>query len=365
MAETEVATPEAPDAAPSAESTPAPDAPVTTDAPASADAAAPQGPTDAPAEVAVEAEVPPAPEAAKEPELDPMEQAFLEAKAEQEGKEGPATEPPSEPSTPDASLPPESSEAAPEPTAPAAPTEDSQSLRSPDLSRIDTLLSQGRESELTDAQRGTLNRIRETAKSQVVAETAQENEFRTIYLEGEKMRVEDPEGYAAFTHGAKGAEWITFHRSFEDKHPEVSLEHPQFGTDASAGPDLTRVQQDARSEVFRDQNSVLAQVAEGQGISKERVAEIETETGGGHAMIPTIVAEAIKAGIEKQLPEVKEQERTAAEKEASLKAVSAAKVPVTMPASTNGAPGKEEATSNDIGDSWLEAKEEMEKAGLL
>ncbi len=292
-----------------------------------------------------------------------MADAFREALAEQSSDDGPSTDSTSEPSTTDASQPPVSSEDAPEQDASTA-TDDSQRLRDPEISRISSLLDQGRESELTSAEMGTLNRIRATTRTQIESENAQEDAARHQYIEVSKARVEDPEAYDAMLHGEHGATWLAFKRGFEGKHPEVSLEHPNFGDDTSSSVDTGRITQDAKAAVFRDQNTVLEKVAEGYGVTKEQVAQIESDTGGGHAMIPNIVKAAVEAGLEKERPKLAESERTAALKMVTAENLKSVQTPRTQVTGAAKASGATEAPKS-LGDTFLEVKEQMEKDGSL
>lgn len=292
-----------------------------------------------------------------------MAEAYQEALAKHPSDDGPSTDSTSEPSTTDASQPPVSSEDAPEQDAPPA-TDDSQRLRDPEISRISTLLDQGRESELTSAEMGTLNRIRATTRTQIESENAQEEAARQQYIEVSKARIEEPEAYDGMLHSKSGPLWLDFKEKFETKHPEVSLEHPGFGDDSSSSVDTGRITQDAKAAVFRDQNTVLEKVAEGYGITKEQVAQIASDTGGGHAMIPNIVKAAVEAGIEKERPKLAESERTAALKQVTAENLKSVKTPRTQVTGAAKAAGATEAPKT-LGETYLEIKEQKEKDGSL
>ena len=236
--------------------------------------------------------------------------AFAEAKAEIEAEATPAQD----------SVPAESTES-PETPASETPTPDATDT-TPDqgpttaqgaLDRIQTLVAQGRERELSATERGILNRLR----TQVQAEAKEQETIRDAYLDLLNKQAEDAEALAHFfVNDPKGPDALTFMREYGRLNPDVSLEHPQ-GKAATPSPE--RVRAEVRSEYNQAIEELLETVATDAGLDATTFSRIKGEAQGLGSFLGQTVTEAVKAQIAKELPRIQAEERKAAELEAQAK----------------------------------------------
>lgn len=245
-------------------------------------------------------------ESAEAPAEFTMADAFAAARAETEAAAAPSEDSTAESSQPEGDEQPQAgAEQHAEASAPPEKPVTTQGV----LDRIQTLVAQGREAELTPEERGVYNRVREAAKAEVLKTQAEEKEFRRTYLDFERLRLEDPDSFAEKV--LENPDIVGFMRSYKAANPEVSLENPEPGP---RQPSPDEVRQEMRSQYNDAITNVVKAVAADAGVDYDAVAkDAEGKLG---TVLTRLVDAAIKVGIEKALPDIKKAEREAAALEA-------------------------------------------------
>ena len=247
-----------------------------------------------------------APEAPQERQTVSLEDAFAQASAAAEAP-APSTsgEPPAgdtPPAEPQADASGDVKGSAPEPKPVTA-----QSV----LDRISTLVSQGREGDLSPREQGVLRKLRDDAVTSARAEAQEMESYKDLYLQLEATRVEDPVEFARQV--KENPERATFMQAFEAEYPEVTLENPNPG---ARQPSLDQVRNQAASKIFDDFDQVVRAMAAEAGVDNNAVEEARKGAAGPWSYLTSVFTASVKAAVQKELPKIRAEERKAASLEA-------------------------------------------------
>lgn len=227
------------------------------------------------------------------------------------------------------------------------------------LDRINSLVEQGRENELTPHERGVLRRLRERVEQQ----HQQETRFRDLYLQFERMKTEDPEGWTKFLDDHQQPDKVlAFMRAYKRDHPEVSLDNP----DARPQPSAEQIRAQVEEEQTEALDGLVDQLAKAAGVEEE-LPTLRKEADGRHgALISAITKTAIEKGVEKMRESVRREEREAAEREMQAKFAPRMETHRVLPG-VNGESRPPAPTGNTPRDrleqAYYESLQELEKAG--
>lgn len=226
------------------------------------------------------------------------------------------------------------------------------------LDRINSLVEQGRESELTPTERGVLRRLRERVEQQ----HQQETRFRDMYLQFERMK-EDPEAWTKFLDDHQQPDKVlAFMRAYKRDHPDVSLDNP----DARPQPSAEQIRAQVEEEQTEALEGLVDQLAKAAGVEDE-LPSLRKEADGRHgALLSSITKTAIEKGVEKMRESVRREEREAAEREAQAKFAPRMETHRVLPG-VNGERRTPAPTGNSPRDrleqAYYESLQELEKAG--
>ena len=186
-----------------------------------------------------------------------------------------------------------------------------------ELDRIYSYIKQGRVNELPPALRGRAQAIQRDVIAAHQKDQAEESEFRQLYLSLEAQRVEDPEEFTRlmFDGSQTGRERREFYELYKAAHPEVTLETPDGG--GAIAPEIVREQ--VSRELFGDLNTAILDIATEAGIPQARVNELRSQAQGPWSFLSAAFTEATKAAAEKERAKIRDEERSAAGKEAQAR----------------------------------------------
>lgn len=222
------------------------------------------------------------------------------------------------------------------------------------LDRLNTLVSQGRIAELTPAERGLFNRIQQRAIDSHTAEQQQENEFKDLFLSLEAEAIDDPAAFASRL--LADPRLSAFHNAYKTAHPEVSVDTP----DAKPAPDPRRIRSEIDSEYRTTIAEAVATIAEKAGLKAAELTVLREGASGPLSHLDAVFTAAVKAGIEKERPALRAEERKAAALEAQAKYAGRTIVtPRTAGGLPKAAPGDGEAprSFSTIGEAYKAAVE--------
>jgi len=220
------------------------------------------------------------------------------------------------------------------------------------LDRILTLAKQGRLAELTPAEKGTYNALRQ----QYGAEQEREEQFLDFYLQLQTLKQEDPEAYVSEIE--QKPELIRFQQLYKQEHPDISLDNPH-----PRGKPEHVVRQQVNSEWEDHLGGTAAAIAKEAGVSPDRFKEIAEKADGAiGTMLASVVTEAVKVRAEaeaaKRLEAALKDERAAIR--AEIETEMAQKHMVRFPA--GGTPEDPKARKPSTGDLWQDAHREAKEA---
>ena len=188
------------------------------------------------------------------------------------------------------------------------------------IDRIYSLVAQGREGELSPAERGVLNKIRQDAERKgreaAIQEQSEEQTFREMFLALDAQAKEDPQNFVKMLlEEADGARKLSFYRAYKDSHPGVSVDNP----DAPVGPNREAVERETYQKVFDRFGQEVDRVAAKAGVTAEALATLFEDAKDPWSYLEGAVAAAITAAVERERPKIAAEERRAAELEAQAK----------------------------------------------
>ncbi len=274
-------------------------------------------PTEQGAGVLPEAEAaPPSPVGPEAKATVTVEQAWAQA-AEQrnqestEGKQPEGEKPAGEPPEGDAAK--DEAEAAGEA---GKPEKTSQQV----IDRIYSLVAQGREEELSPAERGVLNKIRQDAERRgreaAIKEQGEEQTFRDMFLALDAQAKEDPANFVKMLQEEPdGARKLSFYQAYKEAHPGVSVDNP----DAPVGPNRAAVERETYQKVFDRFGQEVDRVAAKAGVTADALATLFENAKDPWSYLEGAVDAAIASAVERERPKIAAEERRAAELEAQAK----------------------------------------------
>jgi len=221
----------------------------------------------------------------------------------------------------------------------ATPPSDTETL--PHLDRILGMVKEGREAELTAAQRGVLRSIRTMTRTEVQEEEQQEGQFREAYLHLLAMKQEEPTQFADQLLGPQGEKLRGFMTWYEENHPGVSLTNPDVPM-----AKVDDVKREAYQEALGVVDDAIVNVGKHYGLSEQQFAAAYQKSEGRLAeyligVADTIAETRVAAALEEKLPKLLAKEREALEAEVQAKWT---KNNVVTPRSIETAPSSRQAS---------------------
>lgn len=191
------------------------------------------------------------------------------------------------------------------------------------LQKILQLRRDGRLHELPPEAQGLVRKLEQELKQSAIREYEQqrqeEEQFRDFYLTHLAIRENDPAQYARLV--SQRPELAIFMKSYEDAHPDVTLENPEGGL----GPSEERLRGELARQYGQGFELMIDAIAEDGGLPADAVAALKREFKFGEhpdsmnlavfgAKVITALAEArAKELAAKEVEKVKAAERKAYE----------------------------------------------------
>lgn len=231
------------------------------------------------------------------------------------------------------------------------------------LQRLETLVAQGREAELSPREAGILRKIRADTLAAHQAEQQQEATFRDLFLTLEAERLEDPEAY--FARLDENPEYARFHKMYKTAHPDVTAESP-MGQVVNAAA----VERKTAEQFFGSLDQAVEAMATDAGLTAGTLAKIRDEATGPWQYLSNFVTEAVKsrvaAEVAKELPKIQAAERKAALLQAQREfATERIITPRRIDGNQPGAPGqanREPSRPMTMAEANAQARKELEVA---
>lgn len=221
------------------------------------------------------------------------------------------------------------------------------------IDRILTLIKQGRIAELSPAEKGTVNALRQ----QIEHEQRQEEQFRELYLELELLKENDPAEFAKRVD--EDPRLVTFRQLYKRAHPDITLDNPQ----PKQKPEHV-IRDEVNSEWETHVMEAAKGIAKDAGVPEQKYAELAEKHGNAlGTLLASAVTEAVNTRVEKELSA--QLEKAVAEERAAIRAELesefANKTMVSikaggLPEDPNGTP---RSTGNDLLDALNESKKEL------
>lgn len=229
------------------------------------------------------------------------------------------------------------------------------------LDRLRSLVEEGREGELTPAERGVLDRIRRQVADRHTAEQQAFNEAKDAFLALDALINESPEDWAAHSiaEPEKAARELAFYKDFKSKHPDISTVTPEGDV---TNPE--RVRTEAQRRVFEAFDQAVVDVAGKHGVKPEKLAQLYDAATTPWEYLGNVVEAVVESHVASEVEKRLVDERKAIQQEMQAKYTpKIVKPPVTL----GGLPGSGKAPARSgpisIEEAFAAAKERAAQAG--